>query len=194
QVHSAEQTCAHAGGLDDAGAARDQLVQQERGEQERGKVVDLEGLLEPIDGLGAVAEDTTRIVGENVDTRIRRIEFCRERAHVPQAGEVRDEVVCAELTGNRLGLLRRPADDDDSATVAVKLTGRSSPDAIACSGDHDRLRLELSRRVHQSTEMIGARAAAMSSDPTTTATAAIAVVTTAEVLHRTGGSARTMIR
>jgi hypothetical protein len=85
------------------------------GQQERREVVDLEGLLEAVDGLGAVAEDPARVVAEDVDPRAGRVQAGGELTDLGEDGEVGDEVVDPQLLRDRGGLLRRAADDDDAA-------------------------------------------------------------------------------
>src|ERR1700722_18837417 len=69
-VQMSEQARARAGGLDYRGAAGQQRVHEEIGQQERGEVVDLKGLLEPVGGLGAVAEDAAGVVHQHVNAGV----------------------------------------------------------------------------------------------------------------------------
>ncbi len=48
----------------------DQPVHQQVGQKKRGKVIDLKGLLEAIDGAFWAVEHAARVVGEHVDPRI----------------------------------------------------------------------------------------------------------------------------
>jgi hypothetical protein len=102
-------------------------------------VVDLEGFLEAVGSLGPVAEDAAGVVGEHVNARVGAVEVGGELADVIELGEVGEEVVGADLAGDRLGFPWRAA-DDDMAAVLVKLAGGGRPDPIAGPGDGDCLR------------------------------------------------------
>ncbi|MDR7301610.1 hypothetical protein JOF55_001791 [Haloactinomyces albus] len=99
--------------------------------------LDLEGLLEAVDGLGTVAEDAACVVGEHVDAGICGVQIGGERAHLIEPGEVGEIVVRADLAGDGLGLLRGAPDDDDTVTVPVELPGGRGADTVAGSGDDD---------------------------------------------------------
>jgi hypothetical protein len=123
EVERAGHAGADARGLDHRGPGGGQLAEQQPGEQERRQVVDLEGLLEAVGGLGAVAEDTAGVVGEHIDAGIGGVEVGGELADLVQAGEISDVVVGADLPGNGTGLVRGATDDDDAMACPVELAG-----------------------------------------------------------------------
>jgi hypothetical protein len=138
EVECAGHAGADARGLDHRGSGGGQLVEQQPGEQERRQVVDLEGLLEAVGGLGAVAEDAAGVVGEHVDAGVGGVEVGGELADLVQAGEVGDVVVGADLPGDGTGLVRGATDDDDAMACPVELAGGRGADAVAAgAGDDD---------------------------------------------------------
>jgi len=69
-------------------------------------VVDLERLLEPVDGLGAVAEDAACVVREHVDARMPSAQVGGEAADVVQASEVGDVGLGAQFLRDSTCLFR----------------------------------------------------------------------------------------
>jgi hypothetical protein len=107
EVEVPEEPRAHAGRLDDRGAAREELVQEQAGQEERREVVDLERPLVSVDGPGAVAaEDAAGVVRQDVDARVGGVELGGQATHVGEVREVGDEALPADLAGDVRGLLR----------------------------------------------------------------------------------------
>ena len=103
-------------------------------------MVDLEGHLVAVDGLGLLREDAAGVVGEHVDGRTGGVELGREPAHLVEHGEVGDQPLDPELVGDRRRLLRRAPDDDDPVSVGMQQPRGRRTDPVARPGDDDRLR------------------------------------------------------
>ena len=99
-------------------------------------MVDLQCLLEAVDGHRPLAEDASRVVGEHVDVP-ERGEVCGKGTHVVEPGEVRHVGLGAQLVRHGARLLRRTPDDDDPVAVRVQAPGRGRADAVARTGDDD---------------------------------------------------------
>lgn len=102
-------------------------------------MVDLEGLFQSVDRLGGITDVTAGIVGEHVDARVTGVQIGGELANIVQTGEVGVVVVRADLTGDRLGLLRGAADDDDAVTFPMESAGGCRAQPVAGTGDDDDL-------------------------------------------------------
>ena len=103
-------------------------------------MIDLEGLLEAVNGLGAVAEDASGVVHEHVDARAGGVQAGRERADVVEPGEVGQEVVGGEfaatawvLSGERPTMTTR--------WPSLCSSGAGGADSVAGAGDDDGLDL-----------------------------------------------------
>nr|WP_246063857.1 hypothetical protein [Nonomuraea longispora] len=111
-------------------------------------MIDLEGLLEPVDGLRGVAEDPAGVVGEHVDPRIPGIQVRGQPLYVVQAREVGHEVIRADRGRNGLCLVRRPSDHDDRMAHLGQLVRGSGVSVAAFRSPGG-----LSRRVPAATQV-----------------------------------------
>jgi hypothetical protein len=115
-----------------------QRLLEQPGEQVGRQVVDLEGLLVPVDGDRPPGERGAGVAGQHVDPREPVAQLSGQPADVVQPGEVggqRDGT--GQLRRDRRGLLRGSAHDHHPGAPAVQPAGRRGPDAVAGTGDDD---------------------------------------------------------